>query len=171
MKRVQILLALCLLAVITSRAEASLIQRQQPVDSFAVGSYIVKDTGAFQNYHYVITFSHKSSPGLLLRKVYEDSTYTKPLGQLFCINDTPHGPYEFYLIGGLISKGNMNRGEEEGEKSISNAAGTLIQKGFYKNGVKTGTWEYYTNAGILYQKKVFDKNGNLKKTIATGPAE
>lgn len=142
--------------------------KQQPADSFVIASYQVLDTGVFQNYHYTVTFRHTTHPTLYLRKIYQDSTLTTLMGQLFCVNDVPNGPYEFYLVGGLTSRGRMNMGEEEGEKNILNAQGILIQKGFYKSGIKTGTWEYYNASGVLYQKKIFDARGNLQKTITVG---
>lgn len=143
--------------------------KQQVADTFTTTGYVIKDTSVFLGYNYTITFIHKTNPALFLRKVYQDSTYATPLGWFYCVNETMNGPYEFYLTGGLTSKGRMNMGKEEGEKLIYNADGKLLQKGFYKAGVKTGTWEYYDKTGTLYQLKAYDANGNLLKTTEVGP--
>ncbi|MFN3403021.1 MAG: hypothetical protein ACK40G_02930 [Cytophagaceae bacterium] len=74
-------------------------------------------------------------------------------------------------IGNLNSEGNLN-----GPVEFYNGAGTMISKGNFVNGKKTGTWKYYYYTGALHKEfdynngkvdgpfKIYHENGKISKT-------
>jgi len=74
----------------------------------------------------------------------------------------------------LIYKDNMGNDldygtfeDGNGELKIYNLYGDLREKGNVKNGKKTGLWEYYSNAGLGYEKEYVNgiKKGENKMEI------
>lgn len=77
-----------------------------------------------------------------------------------------NGSYKKYTMKGvLLEDSNYKKGELDGPAVYNDPLGNLVSKGNFKNGKKTGTWEFYQN-GKLVKKDNMDK---IKRKRPTRP--
>lgn len=80
------------------------------------------------------------------------------------VNDLKEGSYKKYNMKGVILEdSNYRKGELHGPATFNDLQGKLISRGNFKNGQKTGTWEFYEN-GKLVKKENLNRTKRKKTT-------
>lgn len=78
-------------------------------------------------------------------------------------NGIKNGSYKKYTMKGiLLEDSNYKKGQLDGAAVYKDALGNLASKGNFKNGKKTGTWEFY-ESGKLQKKENMDKSKYKKR--------
>lgn len=87
--------------------------------------------------------------------VAEEANYT---------NGLKNGPYKKYTVKGiLLEDSNFKNDQLDGAAVYKDPLGNLVSRGNFKNGLKTGTWEFYEN-GKLVKKENMGRSKRKKPT-------
>jgi antitoxin component YwqK of YwqJK toxin-antitoxin module len=112
----------------------------------------------------VIILQNKFDTNYTAKLTYDDTTYTNLSTTFFYYQGIANGPFKSYTAGRLFVTGYYKQGKREGERIVYGSH-FIRNRQFFKNGLKTGTWEEYDDNGRLKRKTIYDDNGNLKKDI------
>jgi len=75
-----------------------------------------------------------------------------------------NGNYKKYTMKGMVLEdSNYKKGQLDGPAIYNDPLGNLVSKGNFKNGKKSGTWEFYQD-GKLIKKDNMDKIKRRKPT-------
>ena len=79
-------------------------------------------------------------------------------------NGLKNGNYKKYTMKGtVLEDSNYKKGQFEGLAIFNDPLGNLVSKGYFKNGKKTGIWEFYQD-GKLIKKENMDKTKRRNST-------
>lgn len=93
-----------------------------------------------------------------------DSLYKDTLTKFFYYHNVEDGPAESFVDGRLFIKGAFKKGKADGDRFIYGPK-YIRNKAHWKEGIKVGTWEYFSDDGKLIMKVVFDNKGNIKEEV------
>ena len=119
--------------------------------------------GKYAEYDYVLTYRSIEDTNLVLRKIFLDSTYTDTVIKAYYHKDFLNGPYEYYFLNKISSKGFKKQGRDDGERLTYNVQGFLVERAFFSDGVKIGIWEEFNSYGTLSEKIYYNSSGKITK--------
>lgn len=132
--------------------------------NFNENTYTLEHQGEDSNDLYIKTYKSNSDVSYSLKKVYADSAYSILLSKGFFKSNIPEGPFVIYSNGNIVLQGTYKNGKWDGErKTYRNTV--LVEKAYYNEGIKTGTWEGYSTTGQLKRSITHDSSGNIVSDV------
>lgn len=148
------LLLLVLLLSITGRSQGL----------FNESSYSLISQGIDSTGMYVKTFTSNQDGNCQMKKMYLDSSYTEMISRSFFKSNVQEGPFTIFSKGQVSLKGDYKNGQWDGER-LTYRNNVLLQKAYYTEGVKTGTWDEFSMQGQLKRKITYDSTGNVVSDV------
>jgi antitoxin component YwqK of YwqJK toxin-antitoxin module len=118
--------------------------------------------GADEGCPNVIVYVNKLDTNYKLKKnFFFDSTYSgNTFAKTFYFKNLAEGPFESVVFGQISQKDFFKNDKYDGER-LYFTEGILTEKAHFKDGRKSGTWEYYNEEGKLIKKVISDEKGDI----------
>jgi antitoxin component YwqK of YwqJK toxin-antitoxin module len=134
-------------------------------DVYDVNNYREVSRGMWNDYN-TITYQYRYDTNYHIRKLYSKSDYNDTASiviEYFMFKEIMSGPTKIYAFGKISMTGFMKDNKRHGEFLSYNKDGSLIERSFYNQSKKIGTWEHYSTKGKLSNKVYYDDNGHFQK--------
>jgi antitoxin component YwqK of YwqJK toxin-antitoxin module len=122
--------------------------------------YSLHSQGIDSSGQYVQTYRSNEDGNYQMKKIYLDSSYNDMISKSFLKSNVPEGPINIFSRGQLSLKGAYKNGKWDGER-LTYRNGIILQKAYFIEGVKTGTWEESNTQGQLNRKITYDSAGKV----------
>jgi antitoxin component YwqK of YwqJK toxin-antitoxin module len=132
--------------------------------AFSETNYSLVSQGSDSSGLHVKTYTSNLDASYRMKKMYLDSSATELISKSFYKSDILEGPITLYAKGDISLKGTYKNGKWDGER-LTYRTNVLLQKAYYHEGVKTGTWDEFNVQGHLKRRISYDSAGNVTTDV------